>query len=162
MFLAVPFALGDRLAIAAAMLHESNRLGFLGEVLGWSAIAVIVVLPAAIVSGVQFPVLIALLGRGNKDVGRQVGSTYAFNTMGGILGSLAGGFGLIPLLSAVGAWRAVGITLAGLCAYLVARLPRRKLQTASGAVCRPGAPRGHRRPCRVAADVHRSHGRVAA
>ena len=100
------------------MLHESNQLGFLGEVLGWSAIAVIVVLPAAIVSGVQFPVLIALLGRGNKDVGRQVGSTYAFNTMGSILGSLAGGFGLIPLLSAVGAWRAVAITLAGLCAYL--------------------------------------------
>ncbi len=118
MFLAIPFALGDRLAIAAAMLHESNRLGFPGEVLGWSAIAVIVVLPAAIVSGVQFPVLIALLGRGDKDVGRQVGSTYAFNTMGSILGSLAGGFGLIPLLSAVGAWRAVGITLAGLCAYL--------------------------------------------
>lgn len=118
MVLAVPFALGDRLAIAAAMLHESNRLGFPGEVLGWSAIAAIVVLPAAIVSGVQFPVLIALLGRGEKDVGRQVGSTYAFNTMGGILGSLAGGFGLIPLLSAVGAWRAVGITLAGLCAYL--------------------------------------------
>ena len=118
MFLAIPFALGDRLAIAAAMLHESNRLGFFGEVLGWSAIAVIVVLPASIVSGVQFPVLIALLGRGNKDVGRQVGSTYAFNTMGGILGSLAGGFGLMPLLSAVGAWRAVAITLAGLCAYL--------------------------------------------
>ena len=127
MFLAVPFALGDRLAIAAAMLHESNRLGFPGEVLGWSAIAVMVVLPAAIVSGVQFPVLIALLGRGHKDVGRQVGSTYAFNTMGGILGSLAGGFGLIPLLSAVGAWRTVGITLAGLCAYLAvvaARSPR--------------------------------------
>ncbi len=118
MFLAIPFALGDRLAIAAAMLHESNQLGFLGEVLGWSAIAAIVVLPAAIISGVQFPMLIALLGRGNKDVGRQVGSTYAFNTLGGILGSLAGGFGLIPLLSAVGAWRAVGITLACLCAYL--------------------------------------------
>ncbi len=118
LFLAIPFALGDRLAVAAAMLHESNRLGFLGEVLGWSAIALIVVLPGAIASGVQFPVLIALLGRGDKDVGRQVGSTYAFNTLGGILGSLAGGFGLIPLLSAVGAWRAVGITLAGLCAYL--------------------------------------------
>ena len=157
MFLAVPFALGDRLAIAAAMLHESNRLGFLGEVLGWSAIAVIVVLPAAIVSGVQFPVLIALLGRGDKDVGRQVGSTYAFNTMGGILGSLAGGFGLIPLLSAVGAWRAVGITLAGLCAYLavVAARAQRQWRLSSGAC-------GRRHPCRAAADVHRSHGRVAA
>ncbi len=129
MFLAIPFALGDRLAIAAAMLHESNRLGFPGEVLGWSAIAIIVVLPAAILSGVQFPVLIALLGRGQTDVGRQVGSTYAFNTLGGILGSLAGGFGLIPLLSAVGAWRAVGITLAGLCAYLAAIAARTQRQS---------------------------------
>jgi predicted membrane-bound spermidine synthase len=128
MFLAIPFALGDRLAIAAAMLHESNRLGFPGEVLGWSAVAVIVVLPASIVSGVQFPVLIALLGRGNKDVGRQVGSTYAFNTMGSILGSLAGGFGLIPLLSALGAWRTVGITLAGLCAYLAVVATRAQRQ----------------------------------
>ena len=124
LFLAIPFALGDRLAIAAAMLHESNRLGFLGEVLGWSAIAAVVVLPAAIVSGVQFPVLIALLGRGHKDVGRQVGTTYAFNTLGSILGSLAGGFGLIPLLSATGAWRSVTITLAGLCAYLALVAPR--------------------------------------
>ncbi len=129
-FLAVPFALGDRLAIAAAMLHESNRLGFPGEVLGWSAIAGIVVLPAAIVSGVQFPALIALLGRGHKDVGRQVGSTYAFNTTGSILGSLAGGFGLIPRLSAVGAWRTVGIMLAVWCACLAAvaaRAQRRRL-----------------------------------
>jgi hypothetical protein len=38
--------------------------------------------------------------------------------MGSILGSLAGGFGLIPLLSALGAWRTVAITLAGLCVYL--------------------------------------------
>jgi spermidine synthase len=128
MFLAVPFALGDRLAIAAAMLHESNRLGFAGEVSGWSAIALIVILPAAVVSGVQFPVLIALLGRGHKEVGRQVGSTYAFNTLGCILGSLAGGFGLIPLLSAVGAWRAVGITLASWCAYLAVVAARSRRQ----------------------------------
>ena len=118
LFLTIPFAFGDRLAIAAAMLHESNRMGFLGEVLGWSAIAILIILPASIVAGLQFPALIALLGRGEKNVGRQVGSTYAFNTMGSIFGSLAGGFGLIPFLSAVGAWRAAAILLAALCAYL--------------------------------------------
>ena len=48
--------------------------------------------------------------------------------MGGILGSLAGGFGLIPLLSAVGAWRAVGITLAGLCVYLAVIAARAQRQ----------------------------------
>jgi hypothetical protein len=53
----------------------------------------IVVLPAAFVSGVQFPLLIGLLGRGDKDVGRDVGLAYATNTAGAIAGSLAGGFG---------------------------------------------------------------------
>ena len=157
LFLAVPLALGDRLAIAAAMLHESNRLGFSGEVLGWSAIAAIVVLPAAIVSGVQFPLLIALLGRGHKDVGRQVGTTYAFNTLGSILGSLAGGFGLIPLLSATGAWRTVGIALAGLCAYLAIVAARRR----AGQTPSSGAG-GRRRRRRPAADIDRSHRGLAA
>ena len=61
------------------------------------------VLPAAFVAGVQFPLLIALLGRGDQHVGRQVGLTYAWNTAGAIVGSLAGGFGLLPLLTAPGA-----------------------------------------------------------
>lgn len=112
--MAIPFALGDRLAVAAGILHDINRAGFFGEVLGWSAIAAAVVLPASIASGVQFPVLIGELGRGDRNVGRQVGWTYACNTLGGILGSLAGGMGMIPLLSAPGAWRLVVVILAGL------------------------------------------------
>lgn len=71
------------------------------------------VLPAAIVAGYQFPLLIALLGRGKQDVGRQVGLAYAWNTLGAIGGSLAGGFGLI-LLSAPGAWRATALALVAL------------------------------------------------
>jgi predicted membrane-bound spermidine synthase len=120
--IALPFALGDRLAVAAAILHETNSYAFLGEVVGWSAIAAAVVLPASIVSGVQFPILIALLGRGDKNVGQQVGWTYAFNTLGCIVGSLAGGLGLLPLLSAPGSWRLVVVTVAALsvCLALIA------------------------------------------
>ena len=51
-------------------------------------------LPPAIVAGYQFPLLIALFGRGRDSVGRQVGLAYAANTAGAIAGSLAGGFGL--------------------------------------------------------------------
>jgi len=53
--------------------------------------------------------LIALLGSGRRRIGREVGVTYAANTLGAILGSIAGGFGLIPLLTAQGVWRLVAL-----------------------------------------------------
>jgi spermidine synthase len=124
--LAVPFALGDRLAVWAATLRPLGSVGFYGFVAGWTAITAIVVFPAAFVSGVQFPLLIALYGHGRADVGRQVGYAYAWNTAGAIAGSLAGGFGLMPLLSAPGCWRlAAGLLAAlGLAAVALAERPR--------------------------------------
>ncbi|QRN97245.1 fused MFS/spermidine synthase [Archangium violaceum] len=114
LFIAVPLALGDRLAVLAMVLRPLSSFGFGGLVLSWAVVAALVVLPAAFVSGVQFPLLLALLGRGGEDVGRQVGQAYAWNTVGSIIGSLAGGFGLLPLLSAPGTWRLVGVILVGL------------------------------------------------
>jgi predicted membrane-bound spermidine synthase len=107
LFIALPFALGDRLAMFAALLRPVGSLGFGAEVFVWAAVTTIVVFPAAFVSGVQFPLLIALLGGGRSEVGRHVGLAYAWNTAGSIVGSLAGGFGLLPLLGAPGAWRLV-------------------------------------------------------
>jgi len=115
-FIAAPFALGDYIAILSHILRDLSALGFYGLLVGWTAVAAIVILPAAIVSGYQFPLLIALLGRGQKDVGRHTGNAYAWNTAGAIGGSLAGGFGLIPLLSAIGVWTAVVYALAVLSA----------------------------------------------
>ncbi|NOK09769.1 fused MFS/spermidine synthase [Corallococcus exercitus] len=112
--MAVPFALGDWLAILAALLRPMGGLGLGGMALGWTFITSVVVLPAAFVSGVQFPLLIALIGRGRQDAGRQVGQMYAWNTGGSIVGSLAGGFGVIPLLSAPVTWQAVAGLLAAL------------------------------------------------
>jgi spermidine synthase len=106
-----PFALGDRLAVLANLLRVLGRIGFGGDVIGWSLITLVVVFPAALVAGIQFPILIALLGRGREDVGRDVGLAYAWNTAGAIAGSLAGGFGLLPLLSAPGCWRFVAVLL---------------------------------------------------
>lgn len=112
--LGVPFALGDRLAILAAALRQLAYFGFSGQAAGWVIVAAIVIFPAALVSGIQFPLLIALLGRGSRDVGRQVGQTVAWNTAGAMAGSLAGGFGLLPLLTAPGAWQLAVLVLAGL------------------------------------------------
>ncbi|HSG39894.1 MAG TPA: fused MFS/spermidine synthase, partial [Thermoanaerobaculia bacterium] len=130
LLMALPFAMGDRVAVLAAMLRPLGGSGFASLVGAWSAITALVVLPAAIVAGYQFPLLIALLGEGRRRVGREVGVTYAANTLGAILGSIAGGFGLIPLLSAPGVWRLVvglllGLALLTVVAGLRAGAPRR-------------------------------------
>ncbi|HCH63168.1 MAG TPA: spermidine synthase, partial [Deltaproteobacteria bacterium] len=113
-FIALPLALGDRVALLAAFLRPIGETGFGPLVATWFIIVVLVVLPASFVAGYQFPLLVALLGKGDEKVGRQVGLAYASNTMGSILGSLAGGFGLLPLLGAVSTWRLVVVGLAGL------------------------------------------------
>jgi predicted membrane-bound spermidine synthase len=109
--IAAAFALGDDLSTLAIVLTPFSRLGFLAQVSGWTAVTAIVVLPAALVAGYQFPMLVALLGRGREGLGRQLGLTYATNTIGAIIGSLAGGFGVLPWLSAPGAWRLVAALL---------------------------------------------------
>lgn len=111
LWLAFPLFLGDRLALLTADVRDTTSTGFLLLVCGWTVICAIVVLPFSVVSGFQFPLLIALLGRGRERVGRHVGAAFAFNTLGAILGSLAGGFGLMMLLTAPGAWRLCAVVL---------------------------------------------------
>jgi spermidine synthase len=119
--IAAGFALGDRLALLAILLRPLGSLGFAGHVLGWFAVSALVVLLPALVAGAQFPLLVALLGRGREHVGRDVGRATACNTGGAVLGALAGGFGLLPLLTAPGCWRlaatlllVLGLVAAGL------------------------------------------------
>src|SRR4029077_3477512 len=101
---------------------EFRTVGFLAHLTGWTAVTSILVFPAALVAGYQFPLLVALLGRGRENLGRQLGLTYGVNTIGAIIGSLAGGFGLLPWLSAPGAWRLVSVSLVALgIAALVVR-----------------------------------------
>jgi spermidine synthase len=109
--IAFAYALGNRLAMLAMMMSPLTLYGFWAQALGWTVVTAIVVLPAALVAGYQFPMLIALLGRGRAQLGRQIGLTYATNTVGAIVGALAGGFGLLPLLSATGAWQFVAVCL---------------------------------------------------
>jgi spermidine synthase len=120
--IALPFAVGDGVALLTLFLQPlGGAFGFWGHAAVWVVVAGLVILPAAIASGIQFPVLIALLGRGRAGVGRQTGMVYAANTLGAIAGSLAGGFGLIPLLTAPGCWQlAAGmLALLGLVSCLL-------------------------------------------
>ncbi|MBX3192424.1 MAG: fused MFS/spermidine synthase [Labilithrix sp.] len=105
--IAIPYALGDRIAVLALLLRPLCSTGFAASILAWTVVAMIVVFPAAVVSGAQFPVVIGLYGRGDRSVGRDVGAAYLANTLGAIVGSIAGGFGLLPALSSTTCWRLV-------------------------------------------------------
>jgi len=114
LFMIIPYALGDRIAIFANALRSLRVFGFGGHVASWSIVTTAVVLPAAIVAGYQFPLLISLLGRGRESVGREVGMAYAWNTGGSIAASLLGSFVLIPMLGARGSWKLAVATLVAL------------------------------------------------
>ncbi|MFW5878480.1 MAG: spermidine synthase, partial [Myxococcota bacterium] len=105
--LALAFALGDRVALLALQLRPLGAFGFGGLVISWAVVTSLVVLPAAFIAGIQIPLLINLMGRGERGVGRHVGLVYAFNTTGAVAGSLASGFGLLSLLGAIPSWRLV-------------------------------------------------------
>ncbi len=109
--IAVPYALGDKVAFLALLTRPLAQASFAGSILSWTIVAAPVVLPAAIVSGYQFPAVIGLYGRGSKGVGRDVGAAYLANTVGSIIGSVGGGFGLLPLLSAPRCWQLVVVLL---------------------------------------------------
>lgn len=103
--LGIPLMMGDSLALFAGHLRHLSTLGFHGLIFSWVLVLSVVILPAAVVAGYQFPLLVALLGQGRHNAGRDVGRAYAWNTAGAIAGALAGGFGLIPWLGAVRLWR---------------------------------------------------------
>lgn len=108
----IPFAMGDRIALLANRMRAGIET-FGGHVWSWAIVTIIVALPAAIIAGFQFPLLISLLGRGREGVGRETGLAYAWNTGGSIAASLLGGFILLPTLGAIGSWKlAVAVLIA--------------------------------------------------
>lgn len=112
LLLAAPWALGDRIAVLAVDLSQLRAFGLPGQVVGWTLVTSLLVVGPSLLAGVQFPLLVGLLGEGTRDAGRHVGYAYAANTLGAIAGSLAGGFVLLPVLTAPGGWRlAVALTL---------------------------------------------------
>ena len=169
------YALGDGVALLALSTGSLRAAGFLAQTAGWTLVTALVVMPPAIVAGYQFPLLIALFGRGREHVGRQIGAAYAANTAGAIAGSLAGGFGLLPWLSAPGAWQLVAALLLALGVWSLAmamgrgdrRLFLPQLATAGlviGCLMTPGPTAAWRHggvgAGRAPSDVFSSHNRL--
>ena len=127
-FTILPFALGDRLAVLAAWRSQSAT-SFSELVVGWAYVAGIVVVPVALVSGLQFPLLTALLGQGRHTVSKHLGMTYAWNTLGAISGSLVAGFGGLPWLGALGMWQTIAVVLSVLSVGILIGSPARDRRT---------------------------------
>jgi spermidine synthase len=141
---AATYALGDRVALLALAFFPFGATGFGASIAGWTIVTTIVVLPPAIVAGYQFPMLIALFGTGRERVGRDVGRAYAANTAGAILGSLAGGFGALPWLSAPGVWRLVALVLVVLGLSAVALAAAQSRHPTNAETAELSAPRARR------------------
>ena len=95
-------------------ISGTNLFGTSGLFWGQMGVAAAVVLPGCLVMGALFPVTVRAvreLGRTESTPEANVGRLYVMNTFGGIAGSLAAGFLLIP---SVGLWKTlVGASLAG-------------------------------------------------
>jgi spermidine synthase len=63
-------------------------------------LCVLTVLPAALLMGATFPIAARLWAAGSDGLGRKLGGVYAGNVAGAIVGSLAAGFILVPVLGA--------------------------------------------------------------
>jgi predicted membrane-bound spermidine synthase len=72
----------------------------------------VIVGPTALLLGIAFPVTVRCYTDHARSIGRRVGELYAWNTVGCILGSLAGGFVLVPHIGAA----RTGEIMAGLAA----------------------------------------------
>ena len=108
------------------ILRATNR-SFQGLVLAQFLASAVVMFPTAMIFGFNFPAVIALIaGRQSASSSSIVGRAYAWNTFGAIVGAIASGFWLLPLLGAfhlLAAAAALNIILAAILS--VAILPRR-------------------------------------
>nr|WP_249137589.1 fused MFS/spermidine synthase [Bradyrhizobium tropiciagri] len=77
-----------------------------GDVPFFLTCAVALLLPTTLI-GISFPLASELTVMQMSALGRRIGTLYALNTIGGVLGSLAAGFLLIPYLGSQGALTAL-------------------------------------------------------
>jgi spermidine synthase len=82
-------------------LYSPEQTGWSGLMLMEFGMCFAVMFPATLTSGALFPVAARIFALSRaQSVGRTVGQVYAYNTVGGILGSLCAGFWLIPRFGA--------------------------------------------------------------
>jgi spermidine synthase len=115
-------ALGD-LPLRIAPLAESMRQDYGSMLATQTQYILLFVLAPALFMGAVFPLAIRLASGSDRGVGRAVGAVYTANTLGSIVGSLAGSFLLVPLVGLATTVKIAATVNLALAAILL--LPRR-------------------------------------
>lgn len=87
-------------------------------------LSVLLVLPSTFLMGATLPAMCRVLVRDDKQLGRDLGRVYGYNTLGAALGALLGGFVLIAWLGLRGTvWFAglLNLSIAAVAAWLARR-----------------------------------------
>ena len=88
----------DKIPYVFTWLLESTSFGVDTILVCQFVLACITVLPATILMGGVFPLTVRVAAARLDTVGRDVGSAYALNTVGAIVGSFLSGFVVLPVL----------------------------------------------------------------
>jgi spermidine synthase len=115
------------LAAAAAYVLVNRLLPNTAGLVSNTFLAAAVLVPIAFFSGATFPLAVRILSRRAEDAAPAAARVYAWNTLGAIIGALAGGFVLIPALRFEGSIQlavAVSAALALAAALMLERTPR--------------------------------------
>jgi spermidine synthase len=95
--LAVSQFLGNSQFFFAKLIYTFQAY-FEEMILAQSGILFLVLLGPTLLLGATFPLVNRIYARSLPSLGRSIGTAYAVNTVGAILGSFAAGFALIPFL----------------------------------------------------------------
>ncbi len=107
---------------------QSDFLGYVFAVL--SVAAIVIVIPGAIL-GTVLPFLLRFVQSEQRTAGHTIGQLVMVNTIGAIVGALATGFFLLPLL---GTWRTLVVIAFAYCLLVIALAVRRHAPATVGAV----------------------------
>ncbi len=111
---AVPLALGAALVRIAALPPEGLR--------AWAAFFPLIVVGAALLAGLQFPLAAKLVSREHPDVGAAAGRLYGADLLGAAVGATATTIFLLPILGTLGTMRGLAIVNAAVFVSLVLSL----------------------------------------
>jgi spermidine synthase len=121
----------DKIPYVFTYLLQSSSFGVDTVLICQFVLACLVVLPATILMGGVFPLTVRIATGGLESVGHDVGTAYALNTLGAIVGSFLSGFVVLPKLGLQrGMYFAVlaDLALAALLYAVAPQLSKRKRQ----------------------------------
>ncbi len=120
------YAVMDRLPGAFLALLRGGTFSVDGIITLQFLLAALALLPPTLAMGGVLPITMRLVSRGRSEVGEDVGQAYAVNTIGAIVGSVAAGFVILPLVGLERGLRACAAISIGLGAtFLVVPTGRR-------------------------------------